>query len=88
MVVVLVGDEIHLTVVLQTARCVENGIDTVAEVGIEIEPFPHDHRAQVMVFDGLQKRVARLSVQTVLINDITAQLPVRRAPGALGIAEG
>ena len=87
MVVVLAGHKVYLTVVLQALCRVEDGIYTMAKVDIEIEPLPHSHCIYVVVLNWFQIGITRLQVQAVLINDITAQQPVRRTCSALGIAE-
>ena len=87
MVIVLVGNEVYLAIVLQTFCRIKDGIYAMGEVDIEIEPLPHGHCVYVVVFDGFQIGITRLQVQAVLINDITAQQPVRRTCSALGIAE-
>ena len=88
MVVVLVGHEVYLAIVLQTFCRVKDWIYAMREIHIEIEPFPYSHCIYVVVLDGFQIGIARLQIQAVLIDNITAQLPVRWSRSTLGIAEG
>ena len=88
MIVVPISYKVHLTVVLQTFCCGEDGVDTMAKVDVEIKPLPHSHRVKIVVFNWFQIGIACLHVQAVLIDDIAAQLPIRGAHSALGIAEG
>ena len=88
MVVVLVGNEVNLAIVLLSFCRIKDGIYTMGEVDIEIEPLPHSHCIYVVVLNWFQIGIARLQIQTVLIDDITTQLPVRRTRSALGITEG
>ena len=60
----------------------------MGEIHIEIEPFPHSHCVYVVVLNWFQIGIARLQIQAVLIDYITAQLPVRWSRSTLGIAEG
>ncbi len=82
------GNEVHLAIILQTSCRVKDWIYAMGEIHIEIEPFPHSHCIYVVVLNRFQIGIARLQIQAVLINNITAQLPIGRARGTLGIAEG
>lgn len=73
MIIILISNKIHLTIILYTIRRIKDRINTMTVVDIEIEPPPHSHRSQVVILDGLQIGIARLEVQAVLIDDIAAQ---------------
>ena len=60
MVIVLVGNEIHLAIILYTFCRIEDRIYAMAEVSIKIKPFPHNHRIDIMVLDWSQIGVAYL----------------------------
>ena len=72
---------------LQALHHLQEGVDAMYVVGSGIETLPHHHRIQAVILDGAQIGIAGLPVQAVLIDDITAQLPVGWTRSALGIAE-